>query len=645
MSSGTAGTGNTFGELIPSSLGGLVYVDANDDGIVNADEPGIAGVGITLSGHDDRGQAVSVAAATAADGSFAFTQLRPGLYTIAEAQPAGYLNGKNALGTIGGTLSNDVVSGLALPSATSAVAYRFGELLPASVTATVFDDHDNDGLDDNQESGIAGVAVTLEGVDDLGHSITVSANTGSDGKATFGGLRPGLYSLAEAQPAAYLDGKDSAGTTGGALTNDHVSGFRLTSGTTAGGVTFGELDPASLAGSVYADLNDNGVRELGEIGIAGVAITLTGTDDLGNSVVLNTSTAADGSYAFAGLRPGSYTVTETQPVGYLNGQDALGTAGGTLGVDATSHVTLSPANAATGYDFGELPPASLAGVVYGDVDNDGIKEPGEAGIGGVTITLTGTDDLGNTVNQAVTTGPDGTYAVANLRPGIYALTETRPPGYLDGKDSVGTQGGTLGNDVFSNIVLAARVDGVANNFGELVQAGLAGVVFRDDNNDGIQDPTEPGIAGVTLTLTGTDDLSHAVVLATTSGVDGSFGFAGLRPGTYSVAETQPPAYFDGKDSAGDTAGILTNDTVSAITLTNSRVDQGVTFGELLASSLSGTVFADANDDGIQGKADLGIAGVALTLAGTDDLGHAVNSTLATAADGTFHVPEPPPRHV
>ena len=40
--------------------------------------------------------------------------------------------------------------------------------------------------------------------------------------------------------------------------------------------------------------------------------------------------------------------------------------------------------------------------------------------------------------------------------GTYTITETQPAGYTDGKDTIGTPGGTVGNDAFSNIVLRRR---------------------------------------------------------------------------------------------------------------------------------------------------------------------------------------------
>jgi hypothetical protein len=56
-----------------------------------------------------------------------------------------------------------------------------------------------------------------------------------------------------------------------------------------------------------------------------------------------------------------------------------------------------------------------------------------------------------------------------LRPGRYTLTESQPRGYVNGKESLGTAGGILGNDRFSDIVVASQTGGVNYDFGELEQ--------------------------------------------------------------------------------------------------------------------------------------------------------------------------------
>lgn len=135
--------------------------------------------------------------------------------------------------------------------------------------------------------------------------------------------------------------------------------------------TIVEADPASLAGSVFVDRNDNGVFDDGESPIAGTTITLQGTNTQGEFVTRTTVTAVDGSYLFDDLDPGRYRVMETQPARFRDGQEHLGTNGGATGVnpglnlipndidpaqisDLFFAIDLASGDAAVDYDFGEL---------------------------------------------------------------------------------------------------------------------------------------------------------------------------------------------------------------------------------------------------------------------------------------------------
>src|SRR5206468_3756195 len=109
--------------------------------------------------------------------------------------------------------------------------------------------------------------------------------------------------------------------------------------------------------------------------------------------------------------------------GYLPGRVTVGSAGGGRGGPATvSGITLASGDRGTGYDFGELAPASLSGIVYADANDNGSKQPGEAPIPGVRVTLNGTTDLGLAVALTATTAADGSYHFPHLRPGSYAVT-------------------------------------------------------------------------------------------------------------------------------------------------------------------------------------------------------------------------------
>src|SRR5207253_2583201 len=146
---------------------------------------------------------------------------------------------------------------------------------------------------------------------------------------------------------------------------------------------------------------------------------------------------------------------------------------------------------------------TVAGNVYYDPNNNGVEDPGEPGIAGAIVTLTGTNDLGQAIGIAQATNQFGQYAFLSLRPGVYNLAETQPGAYLDGKDTLGSPGGVMTNDQFSSIVLGVNVHGINYKFGEILPAAVKGYVYYDANNDGVKQGNELGIGGVTVTLTGT----------------------------------------------------------------------------------------------------------------------------------------------
>ena len=585
------GTDNNFGELLPSSLAGFVYVDANNNGIKESSEAPIPGTTITLTGTDDLGGSVTQTTTTDNTGAYSFGNLRPGLYTITETQPTGYLDGKDTQGTPGtGTTGNDVFSNITLAQNVNGVNNNFGELLPtplSSLAGFVYVDANNNGIKESGETPISGVTITLTGTGTDGSHVTETTTTDGTGAYFFGSLQPGTYTIQETQPAGYLDGKDTQGTPGtGTAGNDVFSTITLAGNVNGTDNNFGELLPSSLAGFVYVDANNNGIKEPSEAPIPGTTITLTGTDDLGGSVTQTATTDNSGAYSFGNLRPGVYTITETQPAGFLDGQDTQGTPGtGTTGNDVFSNITLAQNVNGVNNNFGELLSpslSSLSGFVYHDLNDDGIKEPGEPPIPGTTVTLTGTTSQGTPVTLTTTTDNAGAYSFANLQAGSYTIQELQPAGYLDGKDTQGTPGtGTTGNDIFSDITLAANVNGTDNNFGELLPSSLAGFVYVDANNNGIKEPGEAPIPGTTITLTGTNDLGIAISQTTQTDGGGAYSFGNLRPGVYTITETQPAGFVDGKDTQGTPGtGITGNDVFSNITLVQSVNGVNNNFGEL-----------------------------------------------------------------
>lgn len=172
-------------------------------------------------------------------------------------------------------------------------------------------------------------------------------------------------------------------------------------------------------------------------------------------------------------------------------------------------------------------PSDISGYVFFDFDGDGIKDPGEWGIGGVQLTLTGRDIQGNwlggspDVGLSAWTDETGWYVFRGVLPclqnvpgqadTVYTLTQRQPASLVDGTDTIGDQGGTLvGNDQV-NIFLPLfgygqdsqgnAILGTGNNFAELgFGAEFAGLGLWDLLHS---DPVD-GAGGAAALLFGTD---------------------------------------------------------------------------------------------------------------------------------------------
>lgn len=202
----------------------------------------------------------------------------------------------------------------------------------------------------------------------------------------------------------------------------NVTGFTVLRGVLA--TFYNDPIPAGAIGDfVWNDLNGDGVQDPGEPGLAGVTVSLSG------SASATTTTDASGAYLFSGLSSGNYTVTATLPAGFTaspanQGGDPLKDSNGSPA--AVSLATLNTSDLSIDFGYVPIPPpptGQIGDFVWKDANGNGIQDAGEAGFGGLTVTLTGP------VNATTTTNASGNYLFSNLPAGSYTVTVGTPSGY------------------------------------------------------------------------------------------------------------------------------------------------------------------------------------------------------------------------
>ncbi len=599
-----------FGYFGSTSIGDRVWWDVNADGVQDVSEPGLGGVEVTVTyaGADDTfGSADDEVFLTGTDanGDYLVTGLPAGDYRVA-------VTGGIAPGL---TITYDEDDGTTGPDGTTSIpglgaaahlTADFGYAGAGSLGDTVWLDLDGDGTQDADEPGLASVTVDLlwfgpDGVAGGGDDASLQTVTAADGTYSFVGLPAGNFSVT-------VDGTTVAPGLNASFdldpTADGATVVTLADGEDRADVDFGYRGSGSVGDTVWLDLNGDGVIDPGEPGIPGVDVTVTwaggdGVLGTGDDYDFTTTTDGDGGYLVSNLPDGDIRVALSGlPGGVAPTFDPDG------GLPDTSLLTLSPGEANLEQDFGYRGTSGVGDTVRLDLDDDGIQDPGEPGVPGISVTVTspGSDGVIGSSDDLVistVTDADGNYLISGLPSDVTQVSldpGELPPGFSVSSDLDG------GDPTTTTITLADDETRLDVDYPLVGDATLSGVVWDDSDGDGIRDPGETGIGGVTVMVVW-EGPDGPIALEVVTAPDGSWSLVNIPPGDYSAEiqlDTVPAGFAPTTPTTVDVAVPLGG---------SGFVEHGVA----PVSAIGSTVWIDSDQDGELDPDEAGIPGVRVLL--------------------------------
>jgi hypothetical protein len=389
--------------LEPGLANWKVFLDLNRNRTLDADEPFVL---------------------TDANGDYSFLDRQVGEYSVQEILPSGW---ETAAG-FSDTQLVKVNPGLNT-IAQDFANYNVSVIVPGSVTGTIWNDSNVNGVRDltpTAEPGLGGWTVFVDtNGDKILSAGEPSAVTASDGTYAISGVTPGSVTIVVQATPGWRATFPSTSSRTISLRN---------AGTTTGN-DFGEVQilDSGIFGTVYADTNGNGIRDVGEKGVPGVTVYL----DLNNNGTLDagepsTTTATDqfftptvdesGTYSFTHLGLGTYTVRAVMPA-LLSATPAAQTVH-TVVLGASQ--VINNIDTAAQYRANEI-----HGVRFVDSNGNRVRDLGEPGQAGITVYIdsnrNGVRDPGE---PTTTTAADGSYSFTGLTPGKYVIRDEEPIDYL-----------------------------------------------------------------------------------------------------------------------------------------------------------------------------------------------------------------------
>ncbi len=293
---GSNSTGNNFSNFQNISISGQKFEDLDGDGVKDPGEPGLANWTIKLNGD----QATT---STTGDGSYLFTNLGPGNYTITEVQQDGWTQS---------TTNPSVINAVSGQNVTN---IDFGNYQKAHITVIKQVVRPDGTTDVNDPS--TGFVFGLTGHDNF-------TLYDEDGGEEFE-VNPGTYTVFEIPDSNYLFVDCIADYEYGGEEISVLNGetVKVGSGDEVAVTCVNAQNPVTINGYKWSDLNGNslwdfieGEGDNYEPTLSGWTITLERIVGEGSIGMGSDETDENGFYEFTDLNPGTYRVCEIQQGGW-----------------------------------------------------------------------------------------------------------------------------------------------------------------------------------------------------------------------------------------------------------------------------------------------------------------------------------------
>ena len=274
---GTAANVN-FGNFHQINITGTVFSDLSGNGIQDPNDPGVLGATVTISVLSGGNFVPVTSTNTDVNGNYSFSLFQPGTYRVRLLPQA----------TFQQTTANpaDIVAS----SGTFNPGINFGIFIFGSISGTVFNDTNGNGVLDAGEPGMSNVNVQITGGG--------STSTDLNGNYSFTGLQSGTYTITETVPTGFVP-------------TNTVAPVQSQSGTNATGRNFGNFMPVTITGTLFQDLNADGTRQPGDPPLAGFFVFAdannNGTLDPGE-IKSSSPSDANGNYTLSGVGPGTVKI-------------------------------------------------------------------------------------------------------------------------------------------------------------------------------------------------------------------------------------------------------------------------------------------------------------------------------------------------